>query len=351
MTAPLRLVALGCGRVFERFHLPALRSSPDWTLVAAVDPSADRVRWVQRMVPNVAVVGALSELDSGLAADAVLVSAPPDTHCALAAEALRRGAHVLLEKPMALGLPEAASLLALAGDVGRQIWVGYNRRFRPAFRRLRAHLAEVPPDEVRRISYELRSSPAQWGALSGWLSLQERGGGLLDDIASHQLDLVPWIVARPVEAVRARFLRRDDREIVVAMDLRFAGGLQARCTAAHGPHAAERLEVRLARRSLIATQGAMIATTLTPGPLADAYLAGRTAIGSAMRRLRRAPGHTLDSFSRQLAAWAGALRGGTGTGAADGAAGARCVALVEACRQSLAVGGEWIPAPATEGVR
>jgi len=349
--APLRLAAIGCGRVFERFHLPALRRSPDWILAGAVDPAAERMRWVGRMVPGAALAGSLRELDAGGPFDAVLITTPPDTHCALASEGLRRGAHVLIEKPMALRPSEAAALLALGREGGRQIWVGYNRRFRPAYARLRERLRTTPPERLRGVSYELRTAPARWDALSGSHNLQERGGDLLDDIASHQLDLIPWLVGRPVEAVRARFERRDAEAVVVGIDLRFAGGLEGHCRAGHGPDSAERLEVRLADRTFIATQGAMTAKTWTPTALVDRYLQGRTAAGSVVRRLSGAPGYTMETFDRQLAAWAAALRGAAPPAAADGRAGARCVELVEACRGSLAVGGEWVAVPLEESTR
>jgi predicted dehydrogenase len=89
----------------------------------------------------------------------------------------------------------------------------------------------------------------------------------------------------------------------------------------------------------------MAATGWTPTRLVDRYLAGRTLLGSVGRRLTGAPGHTAETFAGQLAAWAAALRGAAPSAAADGAAGARCVELVEACRQSLAVGGEWVTVP------
>ncbi len=345
----LRLAALGCGRVFERFHLPALRRSPDWTLAAAIDASTERLGWVGRVAPGAALAGSLAELDPAAELDAVLISTPPDTHCALASEALRRGSHVLIEKPMALRPSEAASLLLLARGGRRQIWIGFNRRFRPAYATLRTRLRALPPDRLRGVVHVLRTSPVQWDALSGYLNLSDRGGGLLDDLACHQLDLVPWIVDRPVEEVRARFERRDTDALVVGLDLRFGGGLEGHCVAEHGPAAAERLEVRLAGRTLIATQGAMVGTAWAPIPLVDRYLSGRTMLGSAVRRLRNVPGYTLDTFARQLAAWAAALRGGEAPGAADGAAGARCVELVEACRQSLAVGGAWVKPPYMDG--
>ena len=336
---PLRLVAVGCGRVFERFHLPALQRSAEWALAGAVDRTAERLRWVGRVAPDAALGTSLGELPATPGADAVLICSPPDSHCTIASEALRRGLHVLIEKPMVLRTDEAASLLQLARAAGRQIWVGYNRRFRPAYLRLRERIRTLPPERLREIVYELRTDPRQWGALSG-------GVGLLDDVASHQLDLVPWLAGRPVEAVRAHLVRGYPGEAAVAIDLRFPGGVLGRCRAAQSGGAAERLEVRLADHTILADQGALASAGLVPAPLVEGYLRGRRLAGSAVRRLRGLPEYGLETFGRQLAAWAAALRGREAVGAADGAAGARSVELIETCRQSLAVGGEWIPLPA-----
>jgi len=342
----LRLAALGCGRVFERFHLPALLTSPDWELTAAVDPAGERLRWISGLRPGIAAAASLAELGADVHLDAVLVSSPPDTHCALGSEGLRRGAHALIEKPMALRPSEAASLLALARERGRQVWVGYNRRFRPAYLQLRERVRQAGPDRIRDIACDLYSTPLGWGAVSGYLTVPERGGDLLDDLASHQLDLVPWIVGRPVEEVRARFLRRDAHEVLAAIELRFAGGLVGRCRAGHGAGALERLQVRLDDRVLLASPAGSSAARRVPRRWVERYLALRTTLGNAGRRLGRRPGYTVESFAGQLAAWAGAIRGGGASVAADGAAGARCVELVEACRHSLAVGGAWVAAPA-----
>lgn len=336
--------------MFERFHLPALQRTSDWSLVAAVDPSADRRRWVSRLAPGAALAAVLGDLGDEIGLDAVLISSPPDTHCAVAAEVLRRHAHVLVEKPMALRAAEAASLVQVAGAAGRRILVGFNRRFRPGYRRLRDRLRGVPAAEIRDLRYTLRTTPQQWGALTDYLSLPERGGGLLDDVGSHQLDLLPWLVSRPVAAVRATLARTQDAAATATIDLRFADGLEARCEAVHGGGSVELLEVRVRGRKMLVSLGGLAVASWAPEPLMRGSLAARGLLGSAWRRVRGVPGYSHDTFARQFAAWAEALRGRPAPDVADGAAGARCVELVEACRRSAAVGGAWVTVPQpTEG--
>ncbi|MGH2627671.1 MAG: Gfo/Idh/MocA family oxidoreductase, partial [Anaerolineales bacterium] len=59
---PITVGVVGCGRVFERCHLPALRSSSDWRIVGAVDSSQDRIDWLGETLPRVPAFGSLTEL-------------------------------------------------------------------------------------------------------------------------------------------------------------------------------------------------------------------------------------------------------------------------------------------------
>jgi predicted dehydrogenase len=348
VTPPLRLAVIGCGRVFERFHHPALLRSGDWTLVGAVDVRPARLRWVSSVRPGLPLADSLGALPDAARLDAVLVATPPDSHCALGAEALRRGAHLLVEKPLALQPSEAASLLGLAGAAGRQVWVGFNRRFRPGYAALRRRLRDVAPGRYRRIVFDLRTDPRRWDAVSRPTTDPERGGGLLDDLASHQLDLLPWLLGREVQAVSARYERRDAGGTVVGIGVRLEGGLEALCRAGHGADTLERILVELDDGVLVAMAGGLVSVPRALASAAGPWLAATAAADAVRRRIGGRPGATVDTIQRQHAELAAALRGLPGSAsAADGAAGARCVTLTEACRHSLAGGGAWVPV--TEG--
>jgi predicted dehydrogenase len=346
VTRRLRLAIVGCGRVVERFHLPALRASQAWTVVGAVDVRPARLLWLTSVLPGVAVAESLAALPEGEPPDAVLVATPPESHCALGAEVLRRGAHLLIEKPLALHPNEAASLLALAREAERQIRVGFNRRFRSAYGRLRRRLAEHPPGRIRSVEFDLHTDPRRWDAVARPNAEPEHGGGLIDDLASHQLDLVPWLLNRPVEAVSARYLRREPGATVVEIALRLADGLEARCRAGHGARQAEHLAVDLGDRMLLAAAGGLVSVPLGFGASARRWLALRATGDALRRRAARQPKATVETIRRQHGEWAAAILGEPTAGvAADGPAGARCVVLTEAARHSLAGGGAWVAVP------
>jgi predicted dehydrogenase len=343
----IRLVAAGCGRVFERFHMPALRSLPQWSLVGAADNNPDRLAWMAAQAPAVVTDGELDPLLFRLRPDAVLITTPPQSHATLGAAALRAGAHILTEKPMVEQRSEAELLLELAEQYGRQIWVGFNRRFRSAYVELRGRLARLPQESIRAVRFQLRSDPHGWGSVSGHLLQENAAEALLGDIASHQLDLVPWLLDRNPSRLRAQHVEGRGPGISIEIQLQFSEGLMATCVAAHAPGYSERLEVDLESGTWLAGPGGLIRNGMMP----TAVGWGRLSLGAhsraAARKLLRRPGETLETFRDQWATWAGRIEGhSTGPRApevlpADGAAGSRCVTLVDACRRSLALGGAW----------
>ncbi|HKU61334.1 MAG TPA: Gfo/Idh/MocA family oxidoreductase [Gemmatimonadales bacterium] len=348
MTDRLRLAIVGCGRVVERFHQPALRVSHAWTVVGAVDVRPARLRWIAGVLPGVPVAESLAALPDAGSLDAVLVATPPASHCPLGAEVLRRGAHLLMEKPLALQPGEAGSLVALARETRRQIWVGFNRRFRGGYRTLRRRLGQLPPGRLRSVEFDLHTDPRRWDAVTRSNAEPEQRGGLLDDLASHQLDLVPWLLQRPVEAVRARYLRREPAATVVEIGLRFSGGIEARCRSGHGTRQAEHLVVDLGDRALVASPGGLVSAPPAMVGAAQRWLTARASADAVRRRLSGRGKATLETIRQQHDEWAAALRGSSPATAADGLAGARCLALTEAARHSLAGGGAWVSAPADE---
>lgn len=104
-------------------------------------------------------VTAARDLESFLdGADAVVVAAPTTAHADLGEAALRRGRHVLVEKPITTTLAEADRLLAAARDSGAVLMAGHTERFNPAVRRLEGRLAAPRFIEGHRLAgYKPRS--------------------------------------------------------------------------------------------------------------------------------------------------------------------------------------------------
>ena len=333
MTVPLRLGVIGCGRVFQKFHLPAIGRVPDVELAAASDADASRLVWPPRYpLPPRVFPSSTALIDAG-GLDAVLVLTPPATHAAIVVQALQAGLHVLVEKPMALDVAEGRRMVHAARNAGRRLHVGFTRRFREPYRRLRQILLEVGAANVESGRFDLSFSNTDWGAHSAFAGDDRQGGGPLDDVFSHQVDLLGWLLG-PADAVRTVC----DTDTVHA-DVRI-GSVNMRCRASHGRYE-EHLELFLRDGRSLQASG----TGVSAGRSGSRWWAAKKAwLGDRLQlagdRLLGRPNATLVSFERQLRDFQAAVRGLPSDGA-TGLDGLRAIGLIQGCRMSLSAGGAW----------
>ncbi|BCP67582.1 Gfo/Idh/MocA family protein [Thermus thermophilus] len=137
--------------------------------------------------------------------DAVAIATPDTVHVPLALEAVRRGKHVFLEKPVGVSLEEARSLLQEAEARGVVAMTALTARAdwgaETAFQ-VRERLGEVVAFRGAFLADYLADpqAPVPWRArLSG-------GGraGVVGDLGAHLFDLAAWLLGRPLEEVIAR---------------------------------------------------------------------------------------------------------------------------------------------------
>lgn len=126
---------IGCGywgpnvvRTF--FELPLSN------LVAVADLKPARLEYVTSRYPKVAVTQDYHDL-FGMSLDAVAIATPPATHYRIAADCLRHGLHVLVEKPLTLSSRDASNLIQLASEQNRTLMVGHTFEYNAAVRMLK----------------------------------------------------------------------------------------------------------------------------------------------------------------------------------------------------------------------
>ena len=108
---------------------------PNSQVLAVVDPNRDSLAAVQKQFnlnDSVILATDWSQVQELAGLDAVAIATPASTHYTLAATALQKGYHVLVEKPLALNLSEAIELCQLAEKQQRQLFVDHTYLFHPA---------------------------------------------------------------------------------------------------------------------------------------------------------------------------------------------------------------------------
>ncbi|MGH3490268.1 MAG: Gfo/Idh/MocA family protein [Actinopolymorphaceae bacterium] len=138
---PVRIGVIGCGRIAQVAHLPAVVKADGLELKAVCDPSETLARGV---AARYGVVGCTDTGDLlAQPLDAVLIAAPDRLHLPLGVQALDAGRHVLVEKPAADTAAHAAELLASAESAGRKLQIGAMRRHDPGLAYATAAVADL----------------------------------------------------------------------------------------------------------------------------------------------------------------------------------------------------------------
>jgi predicted dehydrogenase len=211
--AVLRIGVIGCGH-FGRFHALKIAASARAALVGLTDLNPERAALVGRELGGVAAMGLADLLD---VAEAVIVAAPAEAHYDIAALALERGRHVLVEKPIAATLEQADRLAALARETHRVLQVGHLLRYSPEHRAISARITRPLYIEATRIApFKPRGTDVS----------------VILDLMIHDLDLVLALVGSEIESVDALGAAVSSQfEDIANARVRFANGCVATITA------------------------------------------------------------------------------------------------------------------------
>jgi predicted dehydrogenase len=133
----IRLAYVGCGFMAQNVHLPNFSSLSDCALVALAEKRAELARKVAERFSVAKVYQDHRELLGDTKIDAVGLSADYAQQGQIAADLLRAGKHVFMEKPMAVSVQQAERILRAAEEGSSRLMVGYMKRYDPGNRLVR----------------------------------------------------------------------------------------------------------------------------------------------------------------------------------------------------------------------
>jgi predicted dehydrogenase len=149
--------------------------------------------------------------------DLVSIVTPTGLHLPVTVAALRAGANVLVEKPIAATREEAEAMIAAAAAAGRMLTVGHIERFNPAIRELHRRL---DAGELGRI-FQVHATRL------GPFPARIRDVGVVVDLAPHDLDVMRYLVGSEPIRIYAETERRihTEHEDLFNGIMKFANGV------------------------------------------------------------------------------------------------------------------------------
>jgi predicted dehydrogenase len=197
----MKVGIIGCGHIATT-HIPYVLAQPDAKIVGLADASAGRAKELATRFGIADVYPSLRGLLDARQPDVVHILTPPQTHAALAMEAMEAGCHVLVEKPMAVNLAEAETMEAVARRCGVKLCVDHNHLFDPAFVRAKALVEQgaigqpVWVESFEGFDVGAPDNPyAKPGSADHWA--HQLPGGIFQNLAPHPAYLLLAFLGSP----------------------------------------------------------------------------------------------------------------------------------------------------------
>lgn len=212
----IRVGVIGCG-----YWGPNLVRNfveiPTSTVVAVADLDQKRLEHIQTCYPQVTATKDYHDLFR-MGLDAVVVATPPATHFRLARDALTRGLHVLVEKPLTISSSDARELVDLAEERGCILMVGHTFIYNPAVRALKEIISSGEIGDIHYVD-----------AVRVGLGLFQQDLNVLWDLAPHDVSILRYILRSDPTSVSARGTACvvDGIEDVAYMNLLFPDNILA----------------------------------------------------------------------------------------------------------------------------
>jgi predicted dehydrogenase len=197
----VRVAFVGAGTI-ARTHIALLAGPGEHEVVAVCDPVIDRAQAASPAARAYAEWEAMLDAERP---DAVFVCSPPGGHAAPLLGALARGVPAYVEKPLARTLADGLAMVAAWEAAGCVCAVGYQWRSLDVVAAARAALAGAHPGLLVSRSFgptEPARADLDAAAAGSWFADPRQSGGILFELASHDLDLQLALAGR-VDSVQA----------------------------------------------------------------------------------------------------------------------------------------------------
>jgi len=198
MAKQVNIGFVGAGGIATDFHLPALKEIEGVTIAALCDADRSRAQAAADKFGG-RVYSDHRELLDKEQLDALFVCLPPFAHTDAEMLAAAKGVHLFVEKPIVLDMQQGLEIAGAIKKAGIISCVGYQVRYMPVSSALR--------DFLRGKTIAMVAGN-RWGGVPGdenhWWRVMEKSGGMLHEMATHNVDFMRYTVG-DIASVCARY--------------------------------------------------------------------------------------------------------------------------------------------------
>jgi predicted dehydrogenase len=197
----IKLAIIGFGRMGIT-HFSIINSNPNVEILAIVDTSNLVLSLLNKYIVGINTYTDYLDMLNNERIDAIIICTPPSLHYIIAKEAAKRNIHVFCEKPFTTNYRKGLELANEFEEKNLVNQVGYVNRYNDVFIKTKQLLNNDVIGNVIRFKSEMFSrtiTKTEEG--NTWRDSSENGGGAVFEVASHAIDLVNYIIGKPLKVV------------------------------------------------------------------------------------------------------------------------------------------------------
>ena len=193
MSEKIKFVVIGCGHIGYR-HAALIQRNEESDLVAIVDTDVSKKKGIISQF-NVPFFSSIDDLfSSELEFDVANIATPNNEHCNQSIQALKKGVHVVCEKPMALSKSDCANMISISKESEKHIFCVMQNRYSPPSAWLKEIVSAGSLGDIFMVQINcFWNRDERYYKASDWKGKLSTDGGTLFTQFSHFVDLMYWV--------------------------------------------------------------------------------------------------------------------------------------------------------------
>lgn len=212
----LKIGIIGCGKIAQVRHIPEYMDNENCQILGFFDRTYSRAEEMVEKYGGIAYK-TYEELLDNKEIDAVSVCVANHIHAEVTIAALRKGKHVLCEKPMATTLEDCEAMVNTAANMGKKLLIGHNQLLTPAHRRAKKLIDSGLIGGILTFKTTFgHGGPETWSINSGpetWFFDKNAAVmGAMADLGVHKTDLIQFLTGQKIVETTARLTTLDKKD-------------------------------------------------------------------------------------------------------------------------------------------
>ncbi len=194
----MKVAVIGCGTIANAAHIPSYMNNKEVSIKYFCDIIPERADAAVQKYGCGSAVTDYHDVLNDPEVEAVSICTPNNMHSVIAIDALRKGKHVLCEKPAARTYAEALEMQKAQHETGKTLNIGVVNRFNDKVRLIKKYIDDGRLGSIYHVIASFRAYRSIPGLGGDFTTKAIAGGGALIDWGVHYLDIVMFCCGDPL---------------------------------------------------------------------------------------------------------------------------------------------------------